>query len=98
MEPIDRRRRRPARVSRWVASGLTAAVAVGSVSAMAEAAEDETEEFTGAALGATSAWRAEVVAAELMAAAAAEAAQDAEEAAAAATSPPPPRIGRAGAS
>lgn len=93
MEPSARPRRRPARVSRWVASGLTAAVAVGSVSAMSEAAEDETEEFTGAALGATSAWRAEVVAAELMAAA-----EAAEEAAATAASPPPPRIGRAGAS
>ena len=92
MESTDARRRRPARFSRWFASGLTAAVAVGSVSAMADAAEEETEEFTGAALGATSAWRAEVVAAELMAAA------DADDEAARAPGPPPPRIGRAGAS
>ena len=92
----NRRPRRPARRSRWFASGMTAAVAVGSVTAMAEATEDDIDESAGAAIGATAAWRAEVVAAEMMAAAEAaeEAAADADRA------PPvrPPRIGRAGAS
>lgn len=92
MEATDRHRRRPARVGRWVASGLTAAVAVGSVSAMADAAEKETGELTGTALGVTSAWRAEVITAELMAAA------DPGDEPANPSGPPPPRIGRAGAS
>lgn len=94
MEPARRSPRRPARVSRWVASGVTAAVAVGSVGAMAEAADEEIDESNGAAVGATAAWRAEIVAAELMAAA--DAGDDAAVGEPAIT--PPPRIGRSGAS
>ena len=89
MEPTSRRLRRPARVSRWVASGVTAAVAVGSVGAMAEAAEQELDEVSGSAIGATAAWRAEVAAAEMMAAA---------DPGDVTPIPPPPQIGRAGAS
>ena len=81
MEPTSRRLRRPARVGRWVASGVTAAVA--------EAAEQELDEVSGAAIGATAAWRAEVAAAEMMAAA---------DPGDVTPIPPPPRIGRAGAS
>ncbi|MEM7140144.1 MAG: hypothetical protein AAF548_03865 [Actinomycetota bacterium] len=95
MEPSRSRPRRPARAGRWVASGLTAAVAIGSVGAMADAAEEEIEDVTGSAAGATAAWRAEIAVAELMAAA------DAGDETSLSADDPiarPPRIGRAGAS
>lgn len=69
---------------------MTAAVAVGSVGAMADAADEDLDDSNGTAVGATAAWRAEIVAAELMAAA--DAGVDEP------TVAPPPRIGRAGAS
>ncbi len=92
------RGRRPARISRWVATGLTAAVTVGSVGAMADAAEKAEVDNVGATFGAVARYRGEVAAAQLMAAA------DPGDApgvtAGDAVSPPllPPRLGSAGVS
>jgi hypothetical protein len=61
--------RRAARVSRWVTTGLTAAVAVGSVAAMADAAEKAEVDATGGTFGAVARYRGEVAAARMMAAA-----------------------------
>ena len=87
------RARRAARVSRWVTSGLTAAVAIGSVTAMAEAAEDARTDAAGEAFGAVARYRGQIAVAELMAAA------DPGDTAAAPSLPPlPPRLGSAGVS
>lgn len=84
--------RRPARLSRWAASGLTAAATVGAVGAMAGAAPDDTgdPDVAGAAVGAVARYEAEVAAAALMAAA--------DPGIEAATPVPPPTIARAGVS
>jgi hypothetical protein len=98
MTSASAKSRRPARISRWVTSGLTAAVAVGSVAAMAEAARDASADATGEAFGAAARYRGEVAAAELMAAA------DPGDTEALSPSPPPqppplpPRLGSAGVS
>jgi hypothetical protein len=78
--------RRPAKLSRWAASGLSAVVTVGAVGAMAAQAEAEPSD-DGVALGAVARHQGELAAAALMASA------DPGEPA---PSPiPPPRIGRA---
>ncbi len=90
------RARRPATRSRWAATGLTAAVTVGTVVAMTEAAESDTMESgttqqaladAGTNLGVMARHEADVAAAAMM-----SAADPGEEF----TAPPlPPRLGRA---
>ncbi len=85
------RTRRPATRSRWAATGLSAAVTVGTVAAMADAAESEAPEQAlteaGANLGAVARHEADVAAATLMSAA---------DPGAEVTVPSlPPRLGRA---
>ena len=84
--------RRPARLSRWAASGFTAATTVGAVGAMAGTAPDDTgdSEVVGAAVGAVARYEAEIAAAALMAAA--------DPGLDVATPAPPPTIARAGVS
>jgi hypothetical protein len=96
MTSASAKTRPPARISRWVTSGLTAAVAVGSVAAMAEAAQDASTDATGETFGAAARYRGEVAAAELMAAA------DPGDTPSSVPSPSPPalppRLGSAGVS
>lgn len=84
--------RRPARLSRWAASGLTAAATVGAVGAMAATAPDDTgdPDVVGVAVGAVARYEAELAAATLMAAA--------DPGVDVATPVPPPTIARAGVS
>jgi len=85
------RARRPATRSRWAATGLTAAVTVGTVVAMTEAAEAEKTEQAladaGTNLGVVARHEADVTAAALM-----SAADPGEEFTASSL---PPRLGRA---
>jgi hypothetical protein len=83
------RPRRPAQLSRWAASGLTAVVTVGAVGAMAESAPDESIEDIGVALGVVARYEGTTAAAMM---AAADPGLDNP------APPPPPTIGRAGVS
>ncbi len=63
------RRTRTAARSRWLVGGITAAVAVGSVAAMAEASRQDAIDGTGNAFGVVTRHGGEAAAAALMAAA-----------------------------
>lgn len=78
---------RPARVGRWVATGLTAAATVGVVGAMAQSAEPSSDERAGAAMGSVARYEGEVAALAMMAAA--------DPGDTTPTPVPPPRIARA---